>query len=211
MPYVTVGQENSGSIDIYYEDLGAGQLVVLLHGFPLSGHSWERQVGVLLKDGYRVVTYDRRGFGNSSQPSVGYDYNTFAADLNALMIKLDLRNAVLVGFSMGTGEVTRYLSKYGSERVSKAVLMASLPPFLLKTDDNPEGVDRSAFDGSMKRVVEDRPAYLSAFLRDFYSVEVFLGDRISNDAIQMSWNDGSRSFCQSHAGLCAVMADRFPR
>jgi non-heme chloroperoxidase len=197
MPYVTVGKENSASIDIYYEDFGAGQPVVLIHGFPLSGHSWEKQVRVLLEAGYRVITYDRRGFGDSSQPSFGYDYDTFAADLNMLLTELDLRDVVLVGFSMGTGEVTRYLGKYGSERVSKAVLMAPVPPFLLKTDDNPEGVDRSVFDGIMKSIVEDRPAYLSAFLKDFFNVDVFLGDsealpaergRISNDAIQMSWN-----------------------
>ncbi|MBW4457573.1 MAG: alpha/beta hydrolase [Nostoc indistinguendum CM1-VF10] len=188
MPYVTVGKENSGNIDIYYEDFGAGQPIVLIHGFPLSGHSWEKQVGVLLDKGYRVITYDRRGFGNSSQPSFGYDYDTFAEDLNTLIAKLDLCDVALVGFSMGTGEVTRYLGKYGSERVSKAVLMAPVPPFLLKTDDNPEGVDRSVFDGIMKSIVEDRPAYLSTFFKDFYNVDVLLGKRISEDAIQMSWN-----------------------
>jgi len=188
MPYITVGKENSGSIDIYYEDFGAGQPIVLIHGFPLNGHSWEKQVAVLLEAGYRVITYDRRGFGNSSQPSFGYDYDTFAADLNRLMTELDLRDTVLVGFSMGTGEVTRYLGKYGSERVSKAVLMAPVPPFLLKTDDNPEGVDRSLYDEIMKSIVEDRPAYLSEFLKDFYNADVLLGERISNEAIEMSWN-----------------------
>jgi len=188
MPYITVGQENSANIEIYYEDLGAGQPVVLIHGFPLSGHSWEKQVLLLLNEGYRVITYDRRGFGASSQPSFGYDYDTFAADLNQLMTELDLRDTVLVGFSMGTGEVTRYLGKYGSQRVSKAVLMAPVPPFLLKTDDNPEGVDRSVFDGIMQRIVDDRPAYLSAFFQDFFNVDVLGGERISNDAIQMSWN-----------------------
>ncbi|MBW4491029.1 MAG: alpha/beta hydrolase [Trichocoleus desertorum ATA4-8-CV12] len=188
MSYVTVGKENSGTIDIYYEDHGTGQPVVLIHGFPLSGHSWEKQVGVLLAAGYRVITYDRRGFGNSSQPSFGYDYDTFAADLNILMTELDLRDVMLVGFSMGTGEVTRYLGKYGSERVQKAVLMAPVPPFLLKTDDNPEGVDQSVFDGIMKSIVADRPAYLSLFFHNFFNVDVFLGDRISNEAIQMSWN-----------------------
>ncbi|MBD2120901.1 alpha/beta fold hydrolase [Trichocoleus sp. FACHB-262] len=188
MPYVTVGKENSGTIDIYYEDHGTGQPVVLIHGFPLNGHSWEKQVGVLLAAGYRVITYDRRGFGNSSQPSFGYDYDTFAADLNTLITELDLRDVLLVGFSMGTGEVTRYLGKYGSERVSKAVLMAPVPPFLLKTDDNPEGVDQSVFDGIMKSIVADRPAYLSTFLHNFFNVDIFLGDRISNEAIQMSWN-----------------------
>ena len=188
MAYVTVGKENSASIDIYYEDFGAGQPVVLIHGFPLNGHSWEKQVRVLLQAGYRVITYDRRGFGNSSQPSFGYDYDTFAADLDKLITHLDLRDVVLVGFSMGTGEVTRYLGKYGSERVSKAVLMAPVPPFLLKTDDNPEGVDGSIFDGIMKSIVEDRPAYLTAFFQDFYNVDVLGGKRISNDAIQSSWN-----------------------
>jgi non-heme chloroperoxidase len=197
MPYVTVGQENSATIDIYYEDLGAGQPIVLIHGFPLNGHSWEKQVLVLLNAGYRVITYDRRGFGASSQPSLGYDYDTFAADLNTLMTKLDLHDAVLVGFSMGTGEVTRYLGNYGSKRVQKAVLMAPVPPFLLKTADNPEGVDQSVFDGIMKAIVKDRPAYFSEFFRDFFNVDVLLGDRealpakrgrISNYAIQACWN-----------------------
>lgn len=188
MPYINVGQENSANIDLYYEDLGAGQPVVLIHGFPLNGHSWEKQVLALLKAGYRVITYDRRGFGNSSQPSIGYDYDTFAEDLHKLITSLDLRNAVLVGFSMGSGEVTRYLSKYGSERVSKAVLMAPVPPFLLKTDDNPEGVDRSVFDGIMNSIVADRPAYLSAFLAEFYNYNVLGGDRVSEEAMRVSWN-----------------------
>jgi non-heme chloroperoxidase len=188
MPYVTVGQENSATIDIYYEDLGAGQPIVLIHGFPLNGHSWEKQVLVLLNAGYRVITYDRRGFGASSQPSFGYNYDTFAADLNTLMTKLDLHDAVLVGFSMGTGEVTRYLGSYGSKRVQKAVLMAPVPPFLLKTADNPEGVDQSVFDGIMKAIVKDRPAYFSEFFREFFNVDVLLGERISNYAIQACWN-----------------------
>jgi non-heme chloroperoxidase len=197
MPYITVGQENSATIDLYYEDLGTGQPIVLIHGFPLNGHSWEKQVLVLLNAGYRVITYDRRGLGASSQPSFGYDYDTFAADLNTLMTKLDLHDTVLVGFSMGTGEVTRYLGKYGSERVQKAVLMALVPPFLLKTDDNPEGVDQSVFDDIMKAIVEDRPAYFSTFFQGFFNVDVLLGDRealpakrgrISNEAIQASWN-----------------------
>lgn len=188
MAYVTVGKENSTPIDIYYEDHGTGQPVVFIHGFPLNGHSWEKQVAVLLKAGYRVITYDRRGFGNSSQPSFGYDYDTFAEDLNQLITTLDLRDAVLVGFSMGTGEVTRYLGKYGSERISKAVLMAPIPPFLLKTDDNPEGVDQGVFDGIMQSIVADRPAYMTVFLKDFYNVDVLHGDRISDDAFRASWN-----------------------
>ena len=133
MPFITVGKENSAPIELYYEDHGSGQPVVLIHGYPLDGHSWEKQVPVLLDDGKRVITYDRRGFGHSSQPTTGYDYDTFAADLKALVDKLDLRDVVLAGFSMGTGEVTRYLGTYGSDRVARAALFGPIPPFLLQT------------------------------------------------------------------------------
>jgi non-heme chloroperoxidase len=187
MSYIKVGRENSSDIKIYYEDLGSGQPIVLIHGFPLSGHSWEKQTSVLLDAGYRVITFDRRGFGASSQPSVGYDYDTFAADLNELMTRLDLRDAVLIGFSMGTGEVTRYLGTYGSERVQKAVLIAPLQPFLLKTDDNPQGVDKSVFDEIMRAIVADRPKYLSTFFTDFYNVDVLDETRISEDAVRASF------------------------
>ena len=146
MPRITVGTENNAPIEIHYEDHGSGDPVVMVHGYPLDGNSWERQERELLARGFRVITYDRRGFGRSSQPTVGYDYNTFAADLNDLLEQLDLRGVVLVGFSMGSGEVTRYLGTYGSSRVRKAALLGAIPPFLLKTDDNPEGVDRQVFD-----------------------------------------------------------------
>jgi non-heme chloroperoxidase len=188
MAKIIVGQENNTDIEIYYEDHGMGQPVVLIHGYPLNGHSWEKQERVLLEAGYRVITYDRRGFGQSSQPVIGYDYNTFAADLNSLLEHLDLNNLVLVGFSMGTGEVTRYLGNYGSARVSKAVLMGAIPPFLLKTSDNPEGVDQSVFDGIKDAVVADRPAYFKAFLDNFYNVDVLGGTRISDQAWQNSFN-----------------------
>ncbi|MFJ1703877.1 alpha/beta fold hydrolase [Kitasatospora sp. NPDC088346] len=188
MSFVTVGRENSSSIDIYYEDHGSGQPVVLIHGYPLNGHSWEKQERVLLEAGYRVITYDRRGFGQSSQPTTGYDYDTFAADLKTLLEHLDLNDVVLVGFSMGTGEVTRYLGTHGSARVSKAVLMGAIPPFLLKTDDNPEGVDASVFDGIKAAVLKDRPAYFKAFLDDFYNVDTYGGTRISTEAWQNSFN-----------------------
>ncbi len=155
MPYVTVGKENSGAIEIYYEDHGTGQPVVLGHGYPLSGRAWEKQVPPLLDAGYRVITYDRRGFGNSSRPAFGYHFDTFAADLNALIELLDLREAVLVGHSMGTGDVTRYLGRYGSSRVSKAVLISAIPPFLLRTADNPEGLPQSQFDGFMAKARSD--------------------------------------------------------
>lgn len=188
MPYVTVGQENSGEIEIYYEDHGRGKPAVLIHGFPLNGHSWEKQVLPLLRTGHRVITYDRRGFGDSSRPAFGYDYDSLAQDLNVLIEKLDLRSATLVGFSMGTGEVTRYLSNHGSERVSKAALLAPIPPFLLKTPDNPAGVDRSVFDGFKESIVSDRPAYIKAFLDDFYNVGVIGSRRVSEQAWQLSFN-----------------------
>jgi non-heme chloroperoxidase len=187
MPIITVGQENSAAIEIHYEDHGSGQPVVLIHGYPLNGASWEKQERALLAAGYRVITYDRRGFGKSSQPVIGYDYDTFAADLDKLLTHLDLTGVALVGFSMGTGEVTRYLGTYGSARVSKAVLMGAIPPFLLKTDDNPQGVDGSVFEGIKAAVVQDRPAYFKVFLDAFYNVDVLGGTRISEQAWQNSF------------------------
>ncbi|MET8769129.1 alpha/beta hydrolase [Streptomyces sp. NPDC004658] len=188
MSFVTVGHENSGPIELYYEDHGSGRPVVLIHGYPLNGHSWEKQERVLLEAGYRVITYDRRGFGRSSQPVVGYDYDTFAADLKVLLEHLDLRDVALVGFSMGTGEVTRYLGRYGSERVSKAALLGAIPPFLLKTEDNPEGVDASVFEEIKAAVLKDRPAYFKDFLDNFYNVDMYAGTRISDQAWQNSFN-----------------------
>ncbi len=163
--------------------------MVLIHGFPLNGHSWERQENALLNAGYRVITYDRRGFGASSQPSSGYDYETFTADLDALLSHLELTDVVLVGFSMGTGEVTRYLGKYGSARVSKAVLIAAIPPFLLHTIENPEGVPQRVFDGIMDAIVKDRPAYLTGFFKDFYNFDVLGGTRASQVGEWFRWDD----------------------
>jgi len=164
MATVTVGQENNTDIEIYYEDHGAGQPVVLIHGYPLSGRAWDRQLPVLLEAGHRVITYDRRGFGQSSQPVVGYDYDTFAADLHTLLDYLDLHDAVLVGHSMGTGEVTRYLGSYGSARVAKGVLISPIPPYLLQADDNPDGVPGSVFDGFAAAAAADTPAWMKTFL-----------------------------------------------
>ena len=188
MPYVNVGQETSAPSDIYSEDHGSGDPIVLIHGYPLNGHSWERQEAVLLDAGYRVITYDRRGFGASSQPTTGYDYDTFAADLDALLNHLDLNDIVLAGFSMGTGEVTRYLGKYGSGRVRKGALFGAIPPFLLKTPDNPEGVDQSVFDGIKAAVVADRYAYFKDFFDNFYNTDMYLGTRISEQALAASFN-----------------------
>jgi non-heme chloroperoxidase len=187
MPRIAVGTENSAAIEIHYEDHGSGQPVVLIHGYPLNGASWEKQERVLLQAGYRVITYDRRGFGKSSQPTVGYDYDTFAADLNAVLEHLDLNDVVLVGFSMGTGEVVRYLATYGSGRVAKAVLMGTIPPFVLKTGDNPEGVDGSVFDDIKAAVLKDRPAFFKGFLDNFNNVDVLGGTRISEQAWQNSF------------------------
>ena len=188
MARLTVGTENSAPIEIHYEDHGSGDPVLLIHGYPLNGKSWERQERELLAHGYRVITYDRRGFGGSSQPTIGYDYDTFAADLNALIEHLDLTDAVLVGFSMGSGEVARYLSSYGSKRVRKAVLLGTIPPFVLKTEDNPEGVDGQVFEGIQAAIVEDRYAFFEGFLNTFNNFDVLGGSRISDRALQASFN-----------------------
>jgi non-heme chloroperoxidase len=187
MPFITVGKENSGNIDLYYEDHGSGKPVVLIHGYPLSGASWEKQLPVLLDAGHRVITYDRRGFGKSSQPTEGYNYDTFAQDLHQIVTHLKLRDFALIGFSMGGGEVARYLGKYGSEGVSKAVFISSVPPYLLKASDNPEGVDGSVFKGIEKTVAADRYAFFTEFFKNFYNADVFLGKRISEQALQASW------------------------
>src|SRR5215472_8246665 len=187
MPYVSVGKENSGSIDLYYEDHGSGPPVVLIHGYPLSSRAWDKQVPVFLEAGQRVITYDRRGFGRSSQPTTGYDYDTFAADLKVLMDHLDLRDATLVGHSMGTGEVTRYLGKYGSARVSRGVLMSPIPPFLLQTSDNPDGLPRSTFDGFVRSAMADTPSWMKGFLDNFYNIDVLGGNLVSDQAFHSSF------------------------
>jgi pimeloyl-ACP methyl ester carboxylesterase len=170
MANVSVGTENGAPIELYYEDRGAGPPVVLIHGWPLSGRSWEKQVPALIAAGYRVITYDRRGFGWSSQPWNGYDYDTFAADLHALIEHLDLRDATLVGFSMGGGEVVRYISTYGAERLSKAVLAGAVPPYLYKADDNPEGgLDDATIAQFEAGVKGDRIAFLEGFTHAFFA------------------------------------------
>lgn len=188
MPHITVGKENSGDIELYYEDHGSGKPIVLIHGYPLSGVSWEKQVPVLLNAGHRVITYDRRGFGRSSQPTTGYNYDTFAEDLHKLINQLKLQDFTLVGFSMGGGEVARYIGKYGSKGVSKAVIISGVTPYLLKTADNPEGVDGNVFVGIEKAVAGDRYAFFTEFFKDFYNTDVYLGKRVSEQAVQASWN-----------------------
>src|SRR3984893_6966943 len=188
MAYIAVGKENSSNIDLYYEHHGSGKPVVLIHGYPLSGASWERQVPALLDAGHRVITYDRRGFGKSSQPTTGYHYDTFAEDLHKLVTELELRDFALVGFSMGGGEVARYVGKTCSKGVSKAVFISSVPPFLLKTPDNPEGLDGSVFEGIQKAVLADRYAFFTDFFKNFYNTDLLQGKRVSEEAVRASWN-----------------------
>ncbi|HEX7301476.1 alpha/beta hydrolase [Lentzea sp.] len=188
MGYITVGQENSTPIELYYEDHGAGQAVVLIHGYPLDGSSWERQTRELLDLGYRVVTYDRRGFGRSSKVTTGYDYDTFAADLNVILETLDLRDVVLVGFSMGTGELGRYTRLYGADRVAKYAFLASVEPGMLG-----QGVPQSQFDGIAATAKADRFAWFTKFYQDFYNLDDNLGSRISQEAVTASWNTAAGS------------------
>jgi pimeloyl-ACP methyl ester carboxylesterase len=188
MPYIKVGEENSGDIDLYYEDHGSGRPIVLIHGWPLSAASWDRQLIALLAAGYRVITYDRRGFGRSAKPSTGYDADTLALDLHHVMTKLDLREAALVGFSMGGVEVARYLGTHGPERVAKAVFLSAVPPFLRKSPTNPEGVEGAVFDGIRLKLSKDRPAFIRAFLSDFYNLDILGGKVVSDEVAECDWN-----------------------
>src|SRR5215470_12153245 len=186
MSTIVVGKENSTPIELYYEDHGSGSPVVLIHGWPLSGASWEKQTTALLAAGHRVITYDRRGFGRSSQPTTGYNYDTFAADLHKVVTKLALKDFVLAGFSMGGGEVARYIGKYGSKGVKKAIFISGVPPYLLKTPENPEGVDGSVFEGIQKSVAADRYAFFTEFFKNFYNTDRLMGQRVSEQAVQAS-------------------------
>lgn len=188
MPFVKVGTENSADIEIHYRDHGSGKPIVLIHGYPLDGNSWERQEWALLQAGYRCISYDRRGFGKSSQPTTGYDYDTFAADTKAVLDHLALgEDVVLAGFSMGTGEVTRYLGRYGSRGVSKAALFGVIPPFLLRTDDNPKGVPGDVFEGIKQQVLADRYKWFDDFFANFYNTDVLAPERIGDAALRGSF------------------------
>jgi len=191
MAYVEVGKENTAAIKIHYEDHGTGRPIVLIHGFPFSATAWEKEETALLAAGYRVIAYDRRGFGQSSQPSVGYDYDTFVADLDTLLTALNLQDVTLVGHSMGTGEVTHYLGTRGSGRVRNGVLISPIPPFLLKTDDNPKGVPQKVFDDMQQAILKDRLVYLANFNADFFNVDVNLGKSVSQEELNASWNTAS--------------------
>jgi pimeloyl-ACP methyl ester carboxylesterase len=188
MPFITVGQENSGPIELYYEDHGSGRPVVLIHGYPLDGSSWELQARELLDAGHRVITYDRRGFGRSSKAGTGYDYDTFADDLKTVLETLDLTDVTLVGFSMGTGELARYVGRHGADRVAKLAFLASLEPYLVQADDNPTGVPRAVFDGIEAAAREDRYAWYTQFFADFYNLDENLDSRVSRQVVDANWN-----------------------
>ncbi len=203
MPYITVGTENSAPVDLYYEDRGAGRPVVLIHGFPLSGRAWERQERALIAAGHRVISYDRRGFGKSGRPAAGYDYDTFAADLDKLITALDLRDLDLAGHSMGGGEIARYLGTYGSDRVRRATIIAGIPPYLLKTADTPQGVPQEAFDQIAGALTADRFAYLTEWNKAFFNLDQTLGTRISEEVVQDAWGTAVSA---SPAGTVACVA-----
>jgi non-heme chloroperoxidase len=203
MPFVTVGRENSAAIRVYYEDHGSGSPVVLVHGYALNGHSWEKQEAALLAAGHRVITYDRRGCGASSRPSTGYDFDTLAGDLHVLLSRLDLHDMVLAGFAMGTGEVTRYLAVHGPGRVTAAVLVAPLLPFLLKTGDNPGGIDRRVFERLTARIAADRPAAMKDFMDRSYNIDLLGGSRQPLESLHQP--DPEQSAWLREAG-CAGLA-----
>ncbi len=209
MPYITVGKVNSGNIDLYYEDHGSGNPIVLIHGYPLNGASWEKQLTPLLAAGHRVVTYDRRGFGKSSQPTSGYDFDTFTEDLHKIIVQLELKDFTLAGFSMGCGEVARYFGKYGSKGVSKAIFISGIPPFLLKTAGNPEGVDKSVFEGIEKGIVKDRFAFFGDFFKNFYNTDVLMPKRVSEQVMQASWNVAAGSSATASLACVATWLEDF--
>ncbi|WP_327402298.1 alpha/beta hydrolase [Streptomyces sp. NBC_01288] len=192
MPYITVAKENTTDVDLYYEDHGEGSPVVLIHGYPLDGKSWELQIPALLKAGHRVITYDRRGFGQSSQPTTGYDFDTFANDLDVLLDVLRLKDVALVGFSMGTGEIGRYIGTHGTDNLRKVAFLAPIEPFLLQTPDNPTGLPAAVFDGIVSAAEKDRYAWFTSFFDDFYNLDVNLGTRISEQAVRGSWVTATR-------------------
>lgn len=203
MAKIEVGTENGSPIELHYEDHGAGKPVVLIHGWPLSGRSWEAQVPALVDAGYRVITYDRRGFGASSQPWDGYDYDTFATDLDTLLAHLDLSEVTLVGFSMGGGEVVRYISKFGTARIAKAVLAAAVPPYLYKSDDNPDGgLDDETIGGFESGVKGDRIAFLDGFTTGFFSA----GDELKVSEVQRLYARDIAAFASPKGTLDCIAA-----
>ena len=187
MPFIKSAQNKSEEVKIYYEDLGKGKTIVFIHGWPLNGAMWEYQITQLPQQGYRCITYDRRGFGNSDKPATGYDYNSLAGDLKSLIDELNLSDVTLVGFSMGGGEIAKYFSLYGGAKVSKVVLVSAVVPYMLQTADNPDGVPQEAFDQMGEAMQKDRPAFMESFAKDFFGVslvnhpvsDAFLADNLA--------------------------------
>ena len=193
MGTITVGQENSTPIELYYEDHGEGPPLVLLSGWPLDSRSWEPQMHPLLAAGHRVVVYDRRGFGRSSRPTVGYDFDTLAGDLDKLLSELDLHDVTLIGFSLGTGELARYIGTYGTDRLKGCVFIESLAPSFVKSDENPTGVDQATVDAVRQAILDDRPAWLTGLLGDFLNLDDYLGKRVSEETVRNNWNAGAEA------------------
>jgi non-heme chloroperoxidase len=193
MASITVGTEGAAPIDLYYEDHGQGPAVVLLHGWPVDSRSWEPQILPLLQAGHRVITYDRRGFGRSSRPTTGYDFDTLSQDLATLLEALDVRGAVLVGFSLGTGELVRYIGRHGTNRLRGAVIIESLAPSFAKSDDNPWGVDAAGVAGVQQAIAADRYAWLTGLLGDFLNLDIYLGKRVSEETVRAMWNAGAEA------------------
>jgi pimeloyl-ACP methyl ester carboxylesterase len=191
MSTITVGTENTTSIKLYYEDHGSGPVVVLISGWPFDSRSWEPQVHTLLTAGYRVITYDRRGFGRSSRPAGGYDFDTLAADLDQLLTTLDLHEVTLVGLSLGTGEVARYIGVNGTARLKSCVFIESLAPSFGKSEENPNGVDQAGVDGVQQAILHDRPAWLTGLIGDMLNLDELLGVRVSEEAVRNLWNAGA--------------------
>lgn len=209
MSTITVGQENSTPIELAYEDHGAGDPVVLLHGWPVDSRSWEPQMHALLQAGHRVITYDRRGFGRSSRPAQGYDFDTLADDLHQVLSALDLRDVTLVGFSLGTGEVARYIGRHGTERLKACVFIESLAPTFVKSGDNPAGVDRAAVEGVQQAILEDRFAWLTGLLADFLNLDEYGGKLVSDEAVRDAWNAGAMASPEATWACVAGWLDDF--
>ena len=191
MGTIAVGEENSAPVELYYEDQGSGRPVVLLHGWPFDGRSWEPQLHPLLDAGFRVVNYDRRGFGRSSAPATGYDFDTLSGDLDTVLRTLDLHDASLVGFSLGTGELARYIGRFGTERLRSAVFIESLTPTFAQGPDNPKGVDAAGVKGVQQAILDDRFAWLTGMMDNFLNLDDYQGTRVSADTVRAMWSAGA--------------------
>ncbi|SDR66026.1 alpha/beta hydrolase [Gramella sp. MAR_2010_147] len=183
----TTSKEKGKNINLYYEDYGEGKPVILIHGWPLSHRMWEYQINEVVEAGFRCIAYDRRGFGDSDKPWTNYDYDSLAKDLNDIITRLDLSEVSIVGFSMGGGEVARYIGNYGTSKLSKAGLISAVPPFMLKTDNNPDGLEKEVFEGFKKEIKKDRPAFLKGFGKQFVNFDK-VGDRISEEMADYYWS-----------------------